>query len=210
MTTPPRIRVLLIDDHLLVRVGLAGVLQRTRRCEVVAQAATGAEGLQQFIQQRPDVTLLDRRLPDMQGEEVAVRLREVDPQARIVMLSIDEGEEDVHRALEAGAAGYVSKSVGGRELMAAIEAVWRGETYVAEALRERLARRRRRPELNRRELQVLRHLVDGRTNKEIAAALQLSEVTIKVYVGRILQKLGVDDRTHAATTAVARGIVHLD
>lgn len=208
--TKARIRVLLVDDHLLVRVGLAGVLRRTRRCEVVAQAATGTEGIERFLEHRPDVTLLDRWLPDIRGEEVAVQLREADPEARILMLSIDEGEDDVHRALEAGASGYVSKSIGGAELLAAIEAVMRGEIYVAEALRERLERRRSRPQLSRRELQVLQLLAEGRTNKEIAAALSLSEVTIKVYVGRILQKLEAQDRTQAVTTALARGIIHLD
>jgi len=204
------IRVLLVDDHLLVRVGLAGVLARTGRCEVVAEAATGAEAVQQFLTHRPDVTLLDRRLPDFPGEKVVARLREVDPEARVIMLSIDEGEDDVHHALQAGARGYLAKSVSGAELLAAIEAVSAGKVYVAENLRRRLDRRQRRPDLTRRELEVLQHIVEGHSNKEIASALGLSEVTVKVHVGRVLQKLEVDDRTQAATTAIARGIVHLE
>jgi DNA-binding NarL/FixJ family response regulator len=210
VSSPPPIRLLLVDDHLLVRFGLAGLLQRTGRCEVVAEAGRGAEAIEKYALHRPDVTLLDRWLPDMQGEEVARRLRELHPEARIVMLSIDEGEEDIHRSLQAGASGYLPKSVEAAELLAAIEAVHGGDTYVAESLRGRLAERRCRPELNRRELEVLSLLVSGRSNKEIAGELGLSEVTIKVYVGRLLQKLGARDRTHAVTIAIARGIVHLD
>ena len=204
------IRVLLVDDHSLVRVGLAGLLKRTERCEVVAEAATGAEAVEQFIKHRPDVTLLDRWLPDFPGEEVVARVRRVDPAARVIMLSIDEREDDIYRALHAGASGYLSKSVGRVELLTAIEAVWRGATYVAEGLRDRLDHRQRRAELSPRELEVLSLVVDGRSNKEIAIELGLSEATVKVHVGRILQKLEVEDRTQAATTAIARGIVHLE
>jgi two-component system NarL family response regulator len=156
------------------------------------------------------VTLLDRWLPDIPGEDVVARLCAADPEARVVMLSIDEREEDVHRALAAGAMGYLPKSVTGAELLAAIEAAHAGNVYVAEVLRARLDQRQRRPELSRREIEVLRHIVEGRSNKEIANALGLSEVTIKFHIGRILQKLGVEDRTQAATTAIARGIVHLE
>jgi two-component system NarL family response regulator len=210
MSAASRLRILLVDDHLLVRVGLAGVLKRTQRCEVVAEAATGAEAVALFLKHRPDVTLLDRWLPDISGEEVLGRLRQADPQARVIMLSIDEGEDDIQRALQAGALGYASKSIGSAELLAAIEAVVAGRSYVAEALRERWERRQARAELSPRELEVLRHVVNGRSNKEIAAELGLSEVTIKVHVGHILQKLGVEDRTQAATTAIARGLVHLE
>jgi DNA-binding NarL/FixJ family response regulator len=204
------IRVLLVDDHSLIRVGLAGLLKRTQRCEVVAEAATGSEAVAQFIKHRPDVTLLDRWLPDFPGEEVVARVQRVDPAARVIMLSIDEREDDIYRALHAGASGYLSKSVGRVELLTAIEAVLRGETYVAEGLRHRLNQRQRRPELSPRELEVLRHVVNGRSNREIATELGVSEVTVKVHVGRVLQKLDVQDRTQAATTAIARGIVHLD
>jgi two-component system NarL family response regulator len=210
MSDGRRIRVLLVDDHLLVRVGLLAVLERTGRCEVVAEAATGSEAIAQFLALRPDVTLLDRWLPDIPGEEVVARLREADPEARVVMLSIDEREEDVHRALAAGAMGYLPKSVTGAELLAAMEAACAGDVYVAEVLRARLDQRQRRPELSPREIEVLRHIVEGRSNKEIANALGLSEVTVKFHIGRILQKLGVEDRTQAATTAIARGIVHLE
>ncbi len=210
MSERPPIRVLLVDDHLLVRVGLSGLLKRTQRCEVVAEASTGAEAIELFIKHRPDVTLLDRWLPDISGEEVLGRLRQEAPGARVVMLSIDEGEDDIHRALQAGALGYASKSIGGAELLTAIEAAFEGRTYVAEALRARLEQRQARPELTAREMEVLRFIVLGRSNKEIASGLGLSEVTIKVHVGRILQKLGVEDRTQAATTAIARGIVHLE
>jgi two-component system NarL family response regulator len=209
MAEVARIRVLIVDDHVLVRAGLAGLLSRTRRCEVVAEAATGAQAVVRFSRHHPDVTLLDRWLPDMCGEEVVTRLRERDPSACVIMVSIDEGEDDIHRALRAGARGYVSKSIGRDELLAAIEAVCRGETYVSETLRDRLELRRTRHELNRRELEVLQRLAEGRSNRAIADTLGLSEVTVKVYVGRILQKLEVRDRTHAVTTAIARGIVHL-
>ncbi len=210
MTRAAPIRILLVDDHLLVRLGLVGLLERLNGCRVVAEAARGAEAIEKYETHRPDVTLLDRWLPDMQGEEVARRLRERDPAARILMLSIDEGEEDIHRALEAGASGYLPKSVDGSELLEAIEAVHAGTIYVAKSLRAALERRRQRQELTRRELEVLALLVSGRTNKEIAGELGLSEVTIKVHVGRLLQKLGASDRTQAATVAIARGIVHVD
>jgi DNA-binding NarL/FixJ family response regulator len=209
MSDTARIRVMLVDDHLLVRVGLTGLLKRTRRCEVVAEAATGSEAIQLFQAHRPDVTLLDRWLPDIRGEEVMVRILRDDPEAHVIMLSIDEGEEDIHRALKAGASGYASKSISGKELLVAIETVLDGGTYVSEALRGRLEECQRRPGLNERELHVLQSIADGRTNKEIASDLGLSEVTIKVYVGRIFQKLGVQDRTQAVTTAISRGIVHL-
>ncbi len=209
MTPAPPIRILLVDDHLLVRLGLAGLLSRSGTCEVVAEAAMGAEAIEMYEAHRPDVTLLDRWLPDMQGEEVACRIREQDPAAKILMLSIDEGEEDIHRALQAGVSGYLPKSVDGTELLLAIETVHAGKRYVAECLRARLERRQHREELNRREMEVLGLLASGRTNKEIAGELGLSEVTIKVYVGRLLQKLGAKDRTQAVTIAIARGIVHL-
>jgi DNA-binding NarL/FixJ family response regulator len=204
------VRVLLVDDHLLVRVGLAGLLRRTPRCEVIAEAGTGAEAIESFLAQRPDVVLLDRRLPDISGEQVMARLRQADPEARVIMLSIDEGEDDVHRALSAGALGYLPKSVSAAELLSAIEAAIAGRVYVAEALRGRLEARQRRAELSPRETEVLRHVVEGHSNREIAAALGLSEVTVKVHVGHILDKLEVGDRTQAATTAIARGIVHLE
>lgn len=210
MSSTGPIRILLVDDHLLVRVGLAGLLKRTPRCKVVAEAGTGAEAIEQFAKHRPDVTLLDRWLPDICGEAVVGGLRELDPAARVIMLSIDEGEDDIHRALRAGASGYLSKSVSGAELVTAIEAVLDGKAYVAEALRGRLEQRQRRVELSPRELEVLRHVVDGRSNKEIASALGVCEVTVKVHVGHVLQKLDVEDRTQAATTAIARGIVHLE
>ncbi len=201
--------MLLVDDHLMVRVGLAGVLERTHRCSVVAEAATGGSAIQQYRELRPDVTLLDQWLPDISGDEVMARLRQEDPDARVIMLSIDEGEDDIHRALKAGARGYLCKSIQSDELLLAIETVLQGETYVARALRERFAERRRRPELSPRENEVLHRIVLGQTNKAIARELGLSEVTVKVYVGRILGKLGVEDRTQAATAAIARGIVHV-
>jgi len=205
-----KIRILLVDDHVLVRVGLSGVLARTGRCEVIAAVGTGADAFEQFQRRRPDVTLLDRWLPDIRGEEVLAAFLREDPEARVLVLSVDEGEEDIHRALQAGAKGYLPKSIAASELLAAIETVYSGGTYVCEALRPRLERRGRRPELTKRELEVLTQIVGGASNKEIARVLGLSEVTVKVHVGRVLQKLEVQDRTQAATTAIARGIVHLD
>jgi DNA-binding NarL/FixJ family response regulator len=204
------IRVLLVDDHFVVRVGLAGLLKRTRACKVVAEAGAGAEAVEQYLKHRPDVMLLDRRLPDIPGEEVVARVRQADAQARVIMLSIDEGEEDIHRSLAAGALGYLPKSVGSSELLEAIEAVLAGKVYVAKRLRDRLEARQRRPALSPRELDVLRHIVEGGSNREIAVALGLSEDTVKVHVSHILQKLAVEDRTRAVTTAIARGIVHLE
>ncbi len=210
MADDQKIRVLLVDDHLLVRVGLSGVLERTGRCEIVGAVGTGVDAVERYGRQRPDVTLLDRWLPDICGEEVLARVLKDDPAARIVVLSVDEGEEDIHRALQAGAKGYLPKSVAASELLTAIETVHAGGGYVSEALRGRLEQRAQREELKSRELEVLTQIVGGASNKEIARSLGLSEVTVKVYVGRVLQKLEVQDRTQAATTAIARGIVHLD
>jgi DNA-binding NarL/FixJ family response regulator len=210
MGNPALVRVLLVDDHLLVRVGLAGLLKRTKRCEIVAEAVNGSEALALYARHWPDVMLLDRRLPDIPGEEVVARVRQQDPGARVIMVSIDEGEDDVHRALSAGALGYLGKSASAAELLSAIEAALAGQVYLAEALRDRLTARGQRPALSPREVEVLRYVVGGRSNREIAATLGLSEVTVKVHVGHILQKLSVDDRTQAATTAIARGIVHLE
>jgi DNA-binding NarL/FixJ family response regulator len=203
------IRVLVVDDHLLVRCGLTELLKRTRRCEVVAQAGTGAEAVRQFVKHRPDVTLLDRWLPDTVGEEVVARLRQEDAAARVIMLSVDEGEDDVYRALRAGASGYLSKSVSRGELLTAIEAVLDGGVYVAEALRDRLEQRQRRVELSLRELEVLRQVVEGRANKEIAVTIRRSEATVKFHVGHILRKLEVEDRAQATAIAIARGLVHV-
>jgi DNA-binding NarL/FixJ family response regulator len=203
------IRVLVVDDHLLVRCGLVAVLSRTKRCEVVAQAGTGAEAVRQFVKHRPDVTLLDRWLPDTVGEQVLARLRQEDPAARVIMLSADEGEDDAYRALRAGASGYLCKSVSGAELLIAIEAVRDGGTYVAEMLRDRLEQRQRRVELSLRELEILRRIVAGYANKEIAVALSLAMDTVKFHVSRILRKLEVEDRAQATAIAIARGLVHV-
>ncbi len=203
------IRILIVDDHFMVRMGLAGSLGEEPDFEVVGEAATGAEAMERWEALKPDVTLMDGRLPDEHGVEVIRALRETHPEARFVLVSVDETEEDIHRALEAGAAGFLPKSISRQEMIRAIRAVAGGERYLPEEMAKRLEARRDRPELTERELEVLSLVAGGMANKQIAAELNLAEVTVKVHVSRILEKLGVPDRTRASTLAIERGLVRL-
>jgi DNA-binding NarL/FixJ family response regulator len=210
MKTSRKIRLMLVDDHFVVRAGLAGSLGLDPEVEIVAECGTGEEALAAYRKHRPDVVLMDWRLPGISGVEAAQKIRAEFPEARILQLTIYEGDEDIFRAVEAGARGYLPKSVSRRELLAAIRAVHRGGEVFPPAIQAKLDARRARPELNEREKTVLKLIVHGRSNKEIASDLGIAEVTVKFHVGNLLAKLGVQDRTQAATAAIQRGIVHLD
>ncbi len=210
MKPAKKIRLMLVDDHFVVRAGLAGSLTLETDIQIVAECGTGEEALRAFRKHQPDVVLMDWRLPGMNGPEATEKIREEFPDARIVSLTIYEGDEDIFRAAEAGVVGYLSKAASRKELLAAIRAVHRGEKVFPPAIAEKLAARRARPDLNERELAVLRLIVNGRSNKEIGSDLGIAEVTVKFHVGNILQKLGVMDRTQATTAAIQRGIVHID
>ena len=208
MTQIP-IRILLVDDHLMVRLGLASMLGRERDLQVVAEASSGAEAIKQCEIQRPDVVLMDIRLPDINGIETTAAIAKQHPEIKVVMLTTYEGDEDVFQAIKAGAKAYFTKSVAGPELVQAIRAVHGGQYCLPPDIAGKLAQRYSLPELTSREREILERIAGGRSNKEIAALLNLAENTVKNHVHVILEKLGVQDRTQAVTNAIKRGILHI-
>ncbi len=204
------IRIMIVDDHFVVRMGLATILNAHPDLTVVAEAANGQQAINLFRQHRPDITLMDLRLPGMGGVEITKAIRSEFPNSRIIVVTTYDGDEDIYRALQAGARAYLLKDVPGDQLVDAIRAVHSGQTRIPPEVASRLAERLPRSELSPREMDVLRLIVDGKSNKEIASALFISESTVKVHVNNILGKMGVSDRTQAAMTAIQRGIVHLD
>ncbi len=210
MSQPETIRLMLVDDHFVVRAGLAGSLGLEPDVEVVGECGSGEQAVAAYREHRPDVVLMDWRLPGMSGVEATAAIRREFAEARIIVFTVYEGEEDVTRAVEGGVAGYLPKSSSRQEILAALRAVRRGERVFPASIAAKLAAARVRGKLTEKEMNVLQAIVRGRSNKEIAAELHLAEVTVKFYVGRILGKLGVLDRTQAATAALQRGIIHLD
>jgi len=208
-TTPDPIRLLLVDDHYFVRMGLAYSIGQETDVEIVGQAGTGREALETFRKLLPDVTLMDRSLPDQSGVEVIEQLRREYVGARFIMLSVDEAEEDIFRAVQAGAVGYLFKSAEREEILDAVRQVYAGNTYFPASVANQLDARSQRQPLSVREIEVLKMVAQGMANKQIAAALDVSEITVKVHVSSILEKLNVPDRTRAATLAIERGIIHL-
>jgi len=201
------IRILIVDDHFMVRLGLGGSLAQEADLQIVGEAANAADAVAQYAKLKPDVTLMDGQLPDRHGVEAVEEIIAQDANARIVLLSVDETEEDIHRAISAGAKSYLPKSVSRDELLLAIRSVAAGKTYFPHEVAQHLAQRESRPCLTRRELQVLQLVAQGKANKQIASELKLAEVTVKVHVSSILEKLDAPDRTRATTLAVERGIV---
>jgi two-component system NarL family response regulator len=204
-----KLRIMLVDDHYLVRVGLASIIALEPDMTVCAEASTGEQAVAQFRSRRPDVTLMDLRLPGMSGSEATLAIRSEFPEARIIVLSVYAGDEEIYNALQAGALAYLVKSVQREELVEAIRKVAAGQRHIPPDVAARLAERLSRSQLSARELDVLRHLVSGRRNREIASALDITEGTVKLHVSSILGKLGVADRTEAVTVALKRGIVQL-
>ena len=205
-----KLKVMLVDDHYLVRMGLASIVALEPDMSVCAEASTGEQALALFRRHRPDVTLMDLRLPGMNGSETAQAIRAEFPDARIVMLSTYVCDEEIYGALQAGAMAYLVKSVQREELMRAIRKAAAGQRHIPAEVASRLADRMTRSQLSTRELEVLRLLVVGRRNREIAGALDITEGTVKLHVSSILGKLGVADRTEAVTRALQRGIVQLE
>ena len=204
------IRVMIIDDHQIVRQGLVALLNTEPGLTVVAEGADGQQAVELFRQHQPDVTLMDLRMPVLSGVEATKAIRKEAPQARIIVLTTFDGDEDIYRALQAGAQSYLLKGVSFEELTDAIRTVHAGQRRIPAAVAERLAERMAGEELTAREGQVLELIVRGNSNKEIGTALSISEATVKSHINSLLSKLGVADRTQAATTALQRGIVHLD
>jgi two-component system, NarL family, response regulator len=208
--TRTRIRLLLADDHLVVRVGLRSLLEAEPDMAVVAEAAGGGAAVEAFLKFWPDITLMDLRMPDLSGAEATAAILHRHPEARVLVLTTFDNDEDIYRALEAGAVAFLVKDTGSESLLATIRAVHAGTYQLPPGLAARLAQRRAMPELSPRELEVLQLIVKGQSNKEIGATLGLAENTVKNHVKLILDKLGVADRTHAATTALQRGLARLN
>ena len=204
-----RLRVLLVDDHSLMRLGLASVIRGETDMEVCGEAGTGREAIALFRRLRPDITLMDLRLSDQSGAETTRVIRGEFPDARILVISTFAADEDVYTAISAGALGYVLKTVESDELVTIIRKVAQGQRHIPPEIGARLADRIPRSELTARERLVLALLVRGRRNRQIAEELGISEGTVKVHVSNIMLKLGVSDRTEAATVAIERGLVHL-
>ncbi len=204
------VRILLADDHPVVREGLAALIERQQDMTVVGEASNGAEAVDLFERHQPDVTLMDLRMPGVDGVEAITRIREAFPGARVIVLTTYQGDEDIYRGLRAGAKGYLLKDAGRQELLEAIRAVHAGQTRIPPDVASKLVERMGGRELSAREVEVLRLMAQGKSNQEIAAALFITEGTVKAHVNNILGKLGVSDRTQAVTTALRRGIVRLE
>jgi len=204
------IRILIADDHLVVRMGLAALISTQPDMIVVAEAGGGKAAIDLFREHRPDVTLMDLRMPEVNGIEAITKIRSEFPDARFIVLSSFDGDEDIHRALQAGARAYLLKNALRDGVIDAIRAVHSGLRRIPESVANRLAERMDREELTARELDVLKLIVGGKSNKQIAAQLKVTEGTVKIHINNILSKLGVSGRTQAATFALQRGIVHLE
>lgn len=204
------IRLLVVDDHPVVRHGLVALLRTVEGMEVIAEANGGEDAVKLYREHLPDVTLMDLRLGTMGGVEAIQVIRADYPAAKIIVLTTFDGDEDIYRALQAGAKGYLLKGMSVDELISTIRAVNLGRSRIPAEIAEKLADRMSGPQLTRRELGVLQRIVQGRSNKEIGSDLLISEATVKTHINSLLSKLAVSDRTQAVTAAIQRGIVHLD
>jgi DNA-binding NarL/FixJ family response regulator len=203
------IRILSIDDHPLLREGIAIIIQNQPDMSLVAEASSGVEGIETFRRHLPDITLMDLRLPDMSGIDVLIAIRTEFPDARIIMLTTFEGDVEIQRALEAGAYGYMLKTMPAKELVDMIRSVHAGKRRVPPQVAAHLAEHLGDESLTAREIDVLRHIAGGNRNRDIAERLFISEETVKVHIRHIMEKLGASDRTQAVAIAVRRGIVEL-
>jgi two-component system, NarL family, response regulator len=201
------LRILVADDHLIVRLGLVALIESEDDMKVVAQAASGREAVELYRTHRPDVSLLDLRMPDEDGTAALEAIRAQDPSARIIILTIHSGDEAVYRALHAGASGYLLKNVTGDAIVQAIRTVYAGGSWIPPDIAGRMTARLQQPPLSARELDVLKQVGHGLSNKRIADRLSLSESTVRTHVASLLSKLGADNRTHAVNVALERGIL---
>ncbi len=204
------IRVLVADDHFVVRIGLSALIATQKDMSVVGEAGDGLEAVQLYRSLKPDIVILDLRMPAMNGISATSAIIKDDPDAKIMVLSTYDGDVDIHNALRAGALGYLLKGAPSEELVQAIRTVNSGRRYIPASVATRLAEYIYGLDLTSRELEVLTLIVKGRSNKDIAITLSISEATVKTHINNIFSKLGVNDRTQAATMALQRGIVHVD
>ena len=209
MSNQTDIRVFSVDDHPLLNEGIAAIIKGQPDMQLVAQASNGCEAIRQFREYLPDVTLMDLRLPDMSGIDVMIVIRAEFPEARIIMLTTFEGDIEIQRALEAGARGYVLKSMPPRDLVAVIRQVHAGKKRIPSEVAARLAEHLGEEDLTPREADVLRLVATGNRNRDIAERLFISEETVKVHIKHIMDKLGANDRTQAVAIAVSRGMIQL-
>ena len=203
-----RIRTLVVDDHHVVRQGLVALLRVMPEIEIVGEASDGLQAIELHRSLQPDITLMDLQLPNLGGVAAITRIKAETPTARFIVLTTFDGDEDIFRALQAGAKAYLLKGMTIDDLLSTIRLVHAGKTRISPAIAEKLAERMGTQDLTARELAVLERIVAGRANKEIASDLAISEATVKTHVNNLLSKLGVSDRTNAATVAIQRGLVH--
>jgi DNA-binding NarL/FixJ family response regulator len=203
-----RIRTLVVDDHHVVRQGLVALLNVMPEIEIVGEASDGLQAIELHRSLQPDITLMDLQLPNVGGVAAITRIRAETPAARFIVLTTFDGDEDIFRALQAGAKAYLLKGMTIDDLLGTIRLVHAGKISISPAIAEKLAERMSTQDLTARELAVLERIVAGRANKEIASDLAISEATVKTHINNLLSKLGVSDRTNAATLAIQRGLVH--
>ncbi|MBW4474280.1 MAG: response regulator transcription factor [Stenomitos rutilans HA7619-LM2] len=209
MTLDSNIRVLVVDDHPVVRTGLTTMLHSEPGLEPIGEAKTGVEAIAQFQALHPDVTLMDLRMPELSGVEAITTILKDDPTARIIVLTTYDGDEDIYRGLQTGAKGYLLKDADRSELLEAIRVVHAGQKYIPTLVGAKLVERMSGPQLSDRETDVLKLLAQGKNTQAISLLLSITEGTVKFHITNILQKLGVSDRTQAVVTAFQRGIANL-
>jgi DNA-binding NarL/FixJ family response regulator len=207
MLTTKQIKILTVDDHPLLRQGIAAVIKGEKDMLIVGEASNGREAVQMFRSQRPDVTLMDLQMPDLNGIDAIVAIRQDHPQARIIVLTTYEGDALARRALKAGVVGYMLKDMIRTELLEAIRTVYGGSKYIPQKIAAELAEHYAQDDLSEREIEVLREVALGTSNKNIATRLFISEATVKAHIQNILAKLGASDRTHAVSIATVRGFL---
>jgi two-component system NarL family response regulator len=203
------IRIMVIDDQAVVRQGFVALINTVADMSVIAEGTNGQQAIELYRLHRPDITLMDLRMPQLGGVEAITAIRKEFPDARLIVLTTFDGDEDIYRSLQAGAQGYLLKDMFFEELEEAIRKVHGGSRRIPTQVAERLAERMGSSDLTGREIEVLEQIVGGNSNKAIASRLNISEATVKSHINNILSKLGVSDRTQAATTALQRGLVHL-
>ncbi len=209
MSTESRIRVFCVDDHPLMREGIATVIRNEPDMQLVAEASSGDDAIRVFREHRPDVTLMDVRMPDMGGIDALLAIRTEFPNARVIMLTTFEGDAEIKRALEAGAQGYMLKSMPRKQLVDVIRKVYAGQKHIPNEVAAQLMEHLGAETLSKREVEVLQKVAAGNRNSDIAALLFISEETVKGHIKHIMEKLGASDRTEAVAIGIRRGFIHL-